>query len=144
MGESRNGTQTKNKGVVRQTTDPVCPVRDVVARIGDKWSMLVLLKLESGGRMRFSEVRRSIPDVSQRMLSVTLRDLERDGLVARTYYPQVPPRVEYELTRLGETLLPPLRTLVGWAADAKDSVEAARQRYDERDSEPAPWQTPRV
>lgn len=122
----------------------LCAIRDVIARVGDKWSLLVLFTLATGGRQRFSEVRRTIADISQRMLTVTLRNLERDGLAARTYYPEVPPRVEYELTPMGESILPPLRELVAWARQASDDIQGARQNYDARRDPPAPWQTPRV
>lgn len=144
MTKSKNGATPVDTPVVRLTTDSICPVRDVVARIGDKWSMLVLLTLGSRGCLRFSELRRVITDISQRMLTVTLRDLERDGLVLRRYYPQVPPRVEYELTPLGHSLLEPLRTLVAWASASRGQVLEARQRFDEARDEQVPWQTPRV
>lgn len=136
-------SKTDDDPVTRLTTDSICPVRDVVARIGDKWSMLILLTLGARGCLRFSELRRIIADISQRMLTVTLRDLERDGLVVRTYYPQVPPRVEYELTPLGHTLLEPLHTLVTWAMESRGQVQEARLRFDEARDERAPWQTPR-
>src|SRR6478735_7201801 len=84
--------------------DPQCPVRDVLDRIGDKWSTLVLVTLADGPR-RFSEVQRAIPDISKRMLTLTFRDLERDGLIARTVFPPKPPSVEYRLTPLGSALL---------------------------------------
>lgn len=92
-----------------------CPIRDVLSRLGDKWSMLVLMTLHANGVMRFSEIQRTIGDVSHRMLTVTLRTLETDGMVARRVYAEVPPRVEYRLTVRGESLLPHVFSLVEWA-----------------------------
>src|SRR6185436_9529963 len=92
-----------------------CPaVREVLHRVGDKWSVQIVALL-GDGPMRFSELRRSIEGISQRMLTLTLRGLERDGLIARTVFPEIPPRVEYELTRLGRTLLEPIQGLADWA-----------------------------
>jgi DNA-binding HxlR family transcriptional regulator len=98
-----------------------CPIRNLLCRLGDKWSMLVLISLHANGVMRFSELQRSIGDISQRMLTVTLRSLEADGLVSRTIYPEVPPRVEYALTEAGEGLMPHLNELVGWAVEFMSS-----------------------
>ncbi|NDW19272.1 transcriptional regulator [Dysgonomonas sp. 216] len=92
-----------------------CPIRDVISRLGDKWSILVLITLNANGMMRFSDIHRSIADVSQRMLTVTLRSLESDGLVARKVYAEVPPRVEYQLTEVGYSLIPCIQNLVDWA-----------------------------
>ncbi|WP_455593341.1 winged helix-turn-helix transcriptional regulator [Bacteroides sp.] len=94
-----------------------CPIRDVLSRLGDKWSMLVLITLNANGTMRFSDIHKSIEDVSQRMLTVTLRTLEADGLVERKIYAEVPPRVEYHLTEVGRSLIPHIEALVGWALD---------------------------
>ncbi len=94
-----------------------CPIRNLLCRLGDKWSLLVLSSLSANGVMRFSDLQRSIGDISQRMLTVTLRSLEHDGLVSRTIYPEVPPRVEYTLTGSGESLIPHLRSLVEWAVE---------------------------
>lgn len=94
-----------------------CPVRDILGQIGDKWSVLTLLELHKNGVMRFSELSRAIPDVSQKMLTVTLRALESFGLVVRTIYPEVPPRVEYRLTEEGKTLMPHLNSLIDWAKE---------------------------
>lgn len=122
-----------------------CPVRDVVAQIGGKWSMLILITLNKLERGRFTEIRRSVGDISQRMLTVTLRQLERDGLVARTVYPEIPPRVEYELTGMGQSLLKPLNALVDWVIDNTPELEKARADYDNRrDTDAAPWQAPKV
>lgn len=110
--------------------DPNCPVRDVLDRVGDKWSTLVLVTL-SGGPHRFSAALRAVPDISKRMLTQTLRDLERDGMVARTVFPTKPPSVEYRLTPLGETILEPLTALVRWADRHHAEIRAARQSYDD-------------
>lgn len=103
-----------------------CPVRNVLCRLGDKWSMLVLLTLQANGVMRFSEVQRSVGDISHRMLAVTLRMLETDGLIARRVYAEVPPRVEYTLTPRGESLMPHIKGLVDWALAQMDGILANR------------------
>ncbi|MGX2996675.1 winged helix-turn-helix transcriptional regulator [Streptomyces sp. JNUCC 64] len=108
-----------------------CEVRQILDRIADKWSLLVIALLDCH-RMRFTELRREIDGISQRMLTVTLRQLERDGLVLRTVYPVVPPRVEYELTSLGRTLHETVRPLVEWTERHRNEVAAARAAYDER------------
>jgi DNA-binding HxlR family transcriptional regulator len=106
-----------------------CPVREVLDRIGDKWSVLIIVLL--GRRThRFSELHRGIEGISQRMLTLTLRALVRDGLVNRTVYASVPPRVEYELTALGRTLLDILTALEEWANTHRDDIRAARDRHD--------------
>ena len=94
-----------------------CPVRDVLSRLGDKWSMLVLITLNANGTMRFSDIHKTIEDISQRMLTVTLRTLESDGLVERKIYAEVPPRVEYNLTDTGRSLIPHVEALVDWALE---------------------------
>jgi DNA-binding HxlR family transcriptional regulator len=109
--------------------DPQCPVRDVLDRIGDKWSTLILVTL-ANGPLRFSAVRRAIPDISKRMLTQTFRDLERDGLIARKVFPTKPPSVEYRLTPLGETVLEPLAVLVQWADRSHAAIKNARLAYD--------------
>ncbi|WP_069307592.1 winged helix-turn-helix transcriptional regulator [Methylobrevis pamukkalensis] len=106
-----------------------CPIRDVLNRIGDKWSMLIVVTL-GAGPCRFSALKRALPDISQRMLTQTLRDLQRDGLVARAVFPTVPPSVEYSLTPLGLSLLPPLAVLVEWANASHDAIRVARAGYD--------------
>jgi DNA-binding HxlR family transcriptional regulator len=110
--------------------DAQCPVRDVLDRIGDKWSTLVLGTLAAGPR-RFSAVQRAIPDISKRMLTQTFRDLERDGLIARTVFPTKPPSVEYRLTPLGATILEPLASLVRWANRSHAAINDARLAFDE-------------
>jgi DNA-binding HxlR family transcriptional regulator len=109
--------------------DARCPVRDVLDRIGDKWSTLILGTLAAGPH-RFSAVGRAIPDISKRMLTQTLRDLERDGLIARAVFPTKPPSVEYRLTALGETILDPLAVLVQWADRSHDAIRQARLAFD--------------
>jgi len=106
-----------------------CPVRDVLDRIGDKWSVLILKNLEEGPQ-RFGALRRRIGDISQRMLTQTLRDLQRDGLILRTVYPTVPPSVDYRLTRLGTSLMDPLEYLVQWSDRNHQKVRKARQSFD--------------
>ena len=114
----------------------VCPVRDVLSRFGDRWSVLVLVTLGANGTMRFNEIHRTIEDISQRMLTVTLRTLEQDGLVRRKVYAEVPPRVEYSLTERGRSLLPHIEGLVGWALenmpgilDDRHVAESVRSRF---------------
>ena len=104
-----------------------CPIRDVLSRLGDKWSMLVLLTLHANGTMRFSDIHRTIADVSQRMLTVTLRTLEADGLVGRKVYAEVPPRVEYHLTEMGRTLIPHVESLVSWALEHTQEILQHRE-----------------
>ena len=104
-------------------------VSDVLARVGDKWSVLVVTRL-GDGPMRFNELRRSIGGISQRMLTLTLRGLERDGLVTRTVYPTIPPRVDYALTSLGCSLLRPVQTLGDWARQNGAEIEASREQFD--------------
>ena len=107
-----------------------CHARDVLARIGDKWSVYVMHVLGDARTVRFNELRSQVDGISQRMLTVTLRGLERDGLVARTVYPEVPPRVEYALTPPGATLRQLVRGLVAWSGDHLVEVDAARAAYD--------------
>ena len=106
-------------------------IRDILARIGDKWSLLVIATLHEG-RLRFGELQGHIPGISQRRLTLTVRQLERDGIVTRTVFPEVPPRVEYELTELGETLFVPARAIADWAVAHHDEIERARTAYDAR------------
>lgn len=106
--------------------------RAVLNRVGDKWSILTVGMLQDGPK-RFSELKRSIEGVSQRMLTLTLRGLERDGLVTRTVTPTIPPRVDYALTPLGETLLEPVLALSNWAVAHREDIQAARDLFDERE-----------
>ena len=104
-------------------------VSEVLARVGDKWTVLVVSMLGDGPK-RFSELRRGLGSISQRMLTLTLRGLERDGLLTRTVYPTIPPRVEYALTPLGRDLLLPISALAGWAIRNQPKIEKARTSYD--------------
>ena len=116
-----------HESMVRPTACPA--VREVLSRVGDKWSVLVIVLLGER-RRRFSELRRSVEGISQRMLTLTLKALERDGLVSRTVYPTIPPRVDYELTELGRTLLEPIMALAGWAERNRAAIHEARSRFD--------------
>lgn len=108
-----------------------CPIRNVIDRIGDKWSVLVLLVLEEEGILRFNEIHKIIATISQKMLAVTLKSLESDGLVNRTVYPQIPPKVEYQLTERGNSLLPHLHELVVWAKGNLEAIQASRREFAE-------------
>ena len=115
---------------MKDPSNPVCRViSGLLQRIGDKWTVLVVTTLADGSK-RFNELRREIPTVSQRMLTLTLRNLERDGLVSRTVTPSIPPRVDYELTRLGRSLVEPLNGLQLWALDHVQDIHAAHDRFD--------------
>src|SRR6188768_3860664 len=104
-------------------------VSEVLSRVGDKWTVLVVGEL-GNGRKRFNEIRRALGSISQRMLTLTLRGLERDGLVTRTMFPTVPPRVDYELTKLGRSLLEPVSGIGLWARQNRERIQEARQRFD--------------
>ena len=106
-----------------------CPIRQVLDRFGDKWSILVISVLGQEGTLRFNELSQCIGNISQKMLTVTLRTLEADGLVNRKLYPQIPPRVEYELTDLGKSLLPHINGLTEWAVKNIDAITKTRKRY---------------
>ena len=115
---------------MKDPSNPVCrTISTLLSRIGDKWTMLVVQTL-AGGSKRFNELRREIPSVSQRMLTLTLRNLERDGLVSRTVTPSIPPRVGYELTELGHSLEQPICGLANWALNNVDMIHAAQARFD--------------
>ena len=109
---------------------PDCPIRNILARMSDKWSLLVIYTLDKAGQeaIRFKKLQREIPDISQKMLTVTLRTLEEDGYVTRTVYPEVPPRVEYALTPRAHSLLPHVNALIGWALENKDAIMADRKK----------------
>lgn len=113
----------------RHTKESCTPVREILSRVGDKWSILVIMLL-SERPWRFNELKRSIEGMSQRMLTLTLRNLERDGLVTRTVYPTVPPSVEYALTPLGQSLRGPIIALGTWVQDNNEQIDASRRRYD--------------
>src|ERR1700757_2860257 len=123
------------RGIVMKSNHVLLPsdcraVSDVLARIGDKWSVLVVSRL-GNGPLRFNELRRAIGGISQRMLTLTLRGLERDGLIPRTVYPTIPPRVDYALTALGRDLLNPVSALGTWAIRNQPKIIRARERFDE-------------
>ena len=111
-----------------------CPIKELISRIGDKWSVFVLVSLAKADNncLRFSELMRSINGISQRMLSTTLRYLERDGIVTRHVYPEVPPRVEYVLTERGKALLVPVSALFEWIEGEWPDIEQSRKQYDEK------------
>ena len=106
-------------------------ISEVLARVGDKWTVLVV-SLLGDGPMRFSQLRRAVDGISQKMLTTTLRNLERDGFCTRTVFATVPPRVEYELTELGRDLLVPVKALGDWAVANRERIDAARRRFDAR------------
>ncbi|MDI9257963.1 winged helix-turn-helix transcriptional regulator [Flavobacterium sedimenticola] len=110
------------------TKNGVCPVRDIIARISDKWTLLSIYALGGYGKMRFNELKHRIGDVSQRMLTVTLRNLESDGLVLRKVYPEVPPRVEYELTDLGLSLMHQMEYIIDWANTNSQEIIKRRKK----------------
>lgn len=108
----------------------ICPIRNVVARFGNKWALLVILILSENGCTRFNQLGKLIPDISTKMLAGTLRTLEADGLVRRTVFPEVPIRVEYELTSTGHSLVPIIRQLTDWALQNMKSIVAHRRKFE--------------
>lgn len=118
-----------NTNEVKDALFPNCPIRNILSRIGDKWSMLVLYTLETDEAKRFKELQRNIPDISQKMLTATLKMLEADGLVKREAFAEVPPRVEYSLSDKGKTLLPHINALISWATDNMDDIYESRKHY---------------
>src|ERR1700722_11504989 len=130
------GKQSKvghmDPAAICRSSDPMA-IRELLTKIGDKWTIFLVLSLDLlGGRARFSELERAIPGISQRMLSTTLKNLERDGMVVREVFPEVPPRVEYEMTDLGKSLLRPTQGLVDWAKINWEHVRDAQSKYDAR------------
>lgn len=119
-----------DRNTIQDALFPDCSIRNILARLCDKWSLLVIYTLENaeGGTVRFKELQRRIPDISQRMLTVTLRTLEEDGYVTRKVYPEVPPRVEYSLTERSESLLPHIDALIGWALENRDAIIGDRKK----------------
>ena len=113
----------------KYTRTEQCPVRNVLDRFGDKWSILVITILGEGGVMRFKDLNKTISDISQKMLTVTLRTLEADGLISRKVYPEIPPRVEYQLTKLGQSLLPHIRNLTSWALENFEVIKRSREIF---------------
>ena len=127
--QPRHTTGTDTLPRPEETT--TCELRDLLDRLGDKWSLLVV-ELLGHSVLRFSELKRQIDGISQRMLTLTLRHLERDGLITRTVHPIVPPRVDYELTALGRSLLVAVQPLVSWTREHRSTVSGARADYDKR------------
>lgn len=109
-----------------------CPVRNIISRFSGKWSMLVLCILAENETTRFNELGRSMPDISPKVLSETLKNLEADGIVSRKLYAEVPPRVEYSLTAIGRSLMPHLLALIGWGAEYFDEIMHNRKKYENR------------
>src|SRR5687767_7508251 len=109
-----------------------CSIRHILDRFGDKWSILIISILGHVGKQRFNELNQQIGDISQKMLTVTLRSLEADGLVSRKLFPEIPPRVEYELTELGRSLLPHIEQLAGWAAQHMECIMKNRAKYAQK------------
>jgi DNA-binding HxlR family transcriptional regulator len=135
--QAPSANRTASTGVIPvppelQHTEANCRAHEMLARVGDKWSVHTIHVLGAEGTLRFGELRQRIPQISQRMLTVTLRGLERDGLVRRTMYPEVPPRVEYALTPLGATLREIVRALMDWSGAHLLEVDAARARFDQQ------------
>ena len=133
-GAVRKKAQAGNEGTQmkpdkRHLSENCQAVSEVLQRVGDKWTVLVV-KILGRGPMRFNELKRTIDGISQRMLTLTLRALERDGLVTRTVFPSVPPRVDYELTALGRSLLVPVSALAAWAIDHRAAIAAAQIKFD--------------
>ena len=118
-----------NRNEVRDALYPNCPIRNVLSRVGDKWSMLVLFTLESNNNQRFKELQRNIPDISQKMLTTTLKMLEADGLILRVAFSEIPPRVEYSLTEKGKSLLPLINNLISWASDNMEDIIESRRNF---------------
>ena len=118
-----------NRNEVRDALYPNCPIRNVLSRVGDKWSMLVLFTLENYDCQRFKELQRNIPDISQKMLTATLKMLEGDGLIHREVFPEIPPCVEYSLTEKGKSLLPLIDNLLSWASENMEDIIESRKQY---------------
>lgn len=122
-----------DRAIIQDAVFPGCPIRNILARISDKWSLLAIFTInKGGGPMRFKEIQRAIPDISQKMLTVTLRTLEEDGFVTRTVHPEVPPRVEYALTDRAMSLLPHVNALIGWALDNMEDIMRDRVANSKR------------
>mgnify|MGYP000416057406 FL=1 len=119
-----------NRATIEDAIFPDCPIRNILARISDKWSLLVIYTLDNSEKasVRFKELQRQIPDISQKMLTVTLRTLEEDGYVTRTIYPEIPPRVEYKLTERAKSLLPHINSLIGWAKENMEPIMQDRKK----------------
>lgn len=119
---------TLKENLKKYTGIESCPIRNIVAGFSGKWSILILCVLAENPSTRFNEIGKAIPDISSKVLSETLKNLESDGLISRTLYAEVPPRTEYSLTALGQSLIPHLESLIGWAAENFHSISENRQR----------------
>ncbi|MER5968859.1 helix-turn-helix domain-containing protein [Streptomyces sp. NPDC002055] len=124
---------------VTESPDQVCPINPVVDLVFSRWTTPILWALEHHGRLRFNELQRLVPAITPKVLTQRLRRLERDGLVVRTYHAEIPPRVEYEISDLGRTLIPVFDTLAGWSTAHLPQVEAARRAYDTAREEEEAW-----
>lgn len=125
-----------NASFIKDPVFPECPIRNVLARISSKWALAVLYTLNgNGGPMRFKDIEKANPDISQKMLTSTLRGLEADGLVSRTVYPEMPPRVEYALTLRGQSFMPVMRQLMDWAYNNLHDILSDRESYTQKESE---------
>lgn len=125
-----NAQHIMKRTIIQDTMFPTCPVRNILARICDKWALLVIYILDRAGKdnMRFTELKQQMPDISQRMLTMTLRTLEEDGYITRTVYPEIPPRVEYSLTDRAKTLKPILESLLEWAMYNMNDIMQDRKK----------------
>jgi len=137
--QERTSTVPGHTGVSDPNSNDCRAVSGILSRIGDKWSVLIITRLGEGPR-RFNEMKRMIGGISQRMLTLTLRNLERDGLVSRTVTPTVPPRVDYALTDLGQDLLVPVAALGAWAIQHTPCIQSARARFDAVEAAETPQQ----
>jgi DNA-binding HxlR family transcriptional regulator len=126
-------TKTRNTSARAVCGEEGVAVREFLTKVGDKWTILIVVSLSQvpGCRARFSELEKLIPAISQRMLALTLRNLQRDGLITRELFPEVPPRVEYELTGLGKSLLEPTQALLDWVGNNWPEIKKARGKFDE-------------
>lgn len=117
-----------DRKLIQDAAFPDCPIRNIISRISDKWTLLILYTLEKNGTMRFNELYRKIPDISQKMLNTTLKAMTGDGILKRTLYPSVPPKVEYSLTERGKSLMPHLDALLSWAIENFDDIIVDRKK----------------
>lgn len=129
------GRTNKIVHAVQSSPDGCAAIAETLSRVGDKWTVLVIANLSAGEPLRYSELRRAIDGISQRMLTLTLKGLEQDGLLTRTMYPTIPPRVDYQLTLLGRKLVPPLHALYDWAVEHRPEMLAARKAFEARRAE---------
>ena len=130
-GTQKSPGHTKGTNMLASVQCPDCArINEVLARVGDRWSVLVIISLSEYGTLRFNELKRNL-GISQRMLSLTLKKLERDGLVHRTYHPTIPPKVEYNLTKMGESFREPVNALGTWALENLNRIDTAREKYDQ-------------